>query len=342
MQIRGITTWIASALCSVGLILSSNATAQTLEKLKVRLDWTPWGVQAPFHLAQQKGWFKQAGLDVSLEDGNGSVTTVQIVGSSDQFDVGHAALASLMIAREKGLPVKAVAVFARLSDIGMLVPAGSGMKGPKDIKGKKVAYTAGSLEAPFIDAFLAAGGLKKSDLELINVDASGKIGTYVAGRADAVFSTIPFVLPAVMEKRPSEAVRFADYGLHMPSFGIFTTEEKLKTKREAIMRFASIAAGAWQYIQNGHQDEAVDAIIAQRPQARLDKKVLRGQIDALKDFFNSPNSAGQPIGVPVAADWTAAVKTLTDAGLLKAGRDAKEFYEPGMVRPEIFSKVQGK
>jgi NitT/TauT family transport system substrate-binding protein len=330
------------ALCAASLAMASSAFAQNLEKLKVRLDWTPWGVQAPFHLAQQKGWFKQAGLDVSLEDGNGSVTTVQIVGSSDQFDVGHAALASMMIAREKGLPVKALAVFARQSDVGLLVPAGAGIKGPKDLKGKKVAYTAGSLEAPFIDAFLGAGGLKRSDVELVNVDASGKIGTYAAGRTDAVFSTIPFVLPSVSQSRPSEAIRFADYGLTMPSFGIFTTEDKLNAKRDAITRFTSIVAGGWQYILNGHEDEAVDAIVAQRPQARLDKKVLRGQIDILKNFFNSPNSAGQPIGVSVPADWAAAVKTLTDVGLLKSGRDPKEFYEAGLVRPEIFAKVQGK
>src|SRR4051794_6986024 len=129
--------WAVAAACMFGLTMSAAAPAQELEKLKVRLDWTPWGVQAPFHLAQQKGWFKQAGLDVSLEDGNGSVTTVQIVGSGDQFDVGHAALASMMIAREKGLPVKAVAVFAHQSDIGLLAPVESGIKGPKDLKGKK-------------------------------------------------------------------------------------------------------------------------------------------------------------------------------------------------------------
>jgi NitT/TauT family transport system substrate-binding protein len=333
---------VASLVCCAGLGVAASAVAQNVEKLKVRLDWTPWGVQAPFHLAQQKGWFKQAGLDVSLEDGNGSVTTVQIVGSSEQFDIGHAALASMMIAREKGLPVKAIAVFARSSDVGLLVPGGAGIKGPKDLKGKKVAYTAGSLEAPFIDAFLAAGGVKRADVELINVDASGKIGTYAAGRTDAVFSTIPFVLPAVQQSRPSEAIRFADYGLHMPSFGIFTTEDKLKTKRDTISRFASIVAGTWQYIRSGHEDEAVEAIMAQRPQARLDKKVLRGQIDALKPFFSSPNSAGQPMGVPIEADWNAAVKTLTDAGLIKAGHEGKEYYEAGLIRPDVFAKVQGK
>lgn len=327
---------------SIGLAMAATAAAQGTEKLKVRLDWTPWGVHAAIHLAQQKGWFNGAGIDVQAEDGNGSVTTVQIVGASDQFDVGHAALASMMIARDKGLPVKAVAVFARLSDVGLLVPQNAGIKGPKDLKGKKVAYTAGSLEAPFVDAFLAAGGLKKDDIELINVDAAGKAATYVAGRADVAFSTIPFFLPVVSQTRPSEAIRFADYNLNMPSFGLFATESKIAARREAISKFASVVSGAWQYVYNGHEDEAVDAIIAQRPQAKLDKKVLRGQIDALRAFFQSPASAGQPIGVPMAADWTIAVKTLSDAGLLKSIKDGNDFFVPGMVRPLTLTVAAAK
>lgn len=316
----------------LGLTLSVGALAQSPEKLKVRMDWTPWGVQAAMHLAQQKGWFAASGLDVTLEDGNGSVTTVQIVGGGDQFDVGHAALASMMIARDKGLPVKAVAVFARLSDIGLLVPKNAGIKGPKDLKGKKVAYTAGSLEAPFIDAFLASGGLKRSDLELVNVDAAGKASTYAAGRADAAFSTIPFFLPVVSQTRASDAIRFADYNLNMPSFGLFATESKLAAKREPIAKFASIVAASWQYIYNGHESEAVDAIVAQRPQAKLDKAILRAQIDALKGFFQLPVPAGQMLGAPVAADFTVAVKTLTDVGLIKSIKDGNEFFAPSLVR----------
>jgi NitT/TauT family transport system substrate-binding protein len=319
----------------LGCCLSAPAMAQTAEPLRVRLDWTPWGVQAPFHLAQQKGWFKQAGLDVMLEDGNGSVTTVQIVGSGDSFDVGHAALASMMIARDKGLPVKAVAVFARQSDIGLLVPDGSGITGPAQLKGKKIAYTAGSLEAPFVDAFLAAGKLKRADVELLNVDAASKATTYAVGRADAAFSTIPFFLPSVSKQRPSQAVRFADYGLNMPSFGLFASEAKLASKRDAISRFASVTSMAWEYIHAGHQDEAVDAIVAQRPQARLDKTVLRGQIDALKPYFGT----GARVGAMVPGDWTDAVKTLSSVGLIGTTRAATDYYVDGLATPEKFGAL---
>jgi len=326
---------------AAGCLLASSALAQTLEPLSVRLDWTPWGIHSGFHLAQEKGWYKDAGLDVRFEDGNGSVTTVQIVGSGDSFDVGHAGLASMMIARDKGLPVKAVEVFARKSDIGLLVPVDSGIKGPADLKGKKVVYTAGSLEAPFIDAFLAAGNLKRNDIELLNVEAAGKVTTYAVNRADAVVSTIPFVIASVSEKRPSLAIPFADYGLNMPSFGIFASEEKLKEKREAISKFASVTSRAWQYIWDGHQDEAVKAIMAQRPQARLDPKVLRGQIDALYEYFGKP-AKGERIGIPDPASWEEAVKTLTSVGVISDKIPAADFYVTDMVHPEKYDDLVAK
>lgn len=319
-------------------LAGAGASAQPLEPLRVRLDWTPWGVQAAFHLAQQKGWYRKAGLDVTLEDGNGSVTTVQIVGGSDSFDVGHAALASMMIARDKGLPVKAVAVFARQSDIGLLVPADSGITGPGQLKGRKVAYTAGSLEAPFIDAFLAKGGIKRGDIELINVDAAAKASTYAVGRTDAALSTIPFFLPVVSKARPSQAVRFVDFGLNMPSFGLFASEDKLRTRGEAIGRFASVSARAWEYIYAGHQDEAVGAIVAQRPQARLDKAVLRGQIDALQGYFGKPEG-GLALGEPVPSDWVDAVRTLSTVGLVRAGAEPADFYVTGLVRPRQYDAL---
>jgi NitT/TauT family transport system substrate-binding protein len=311
----------AVLLLSVGV---PDAFAQGAEKVTVRLDWTPWGVHAPFHLAAQKGWFRAAGLDVELEDGNGSVTTVQIVGQG-RFDVGHASLAPMMIARDKGLPVRAIANFARKSDVGLLVPQGSGITSPKQLAGKKLVFTAGSLEAPFLDAFLATGGLKRDQLELLNVDAAAKTSTYLTGRADGVFSTVPFVVPIVAANRPADAILFADYGLEFPSFGLFATEDKIKQRGPALGKFASVVSGTWRYIYEGHEDEAVQAIIAARPQARLDPKILRGQIDSVKPFFLTKASEGKPIGWMMEEDWAAAVKTLASAQLIKSGA-AGEFF----------------
>ena len=69
----------------------------------------------------------------------------------------------------------------------------------------------------------------------------------------------------------------------------------------------------------------MQAIIAARPQARLDPKILRGQIDSVKPFFVTKASEGKPIGWMMEEDWAAAVKTLSSAQLIKSGA-AAEFF----------------
>jgi NitT/TauT family transport system substrate-binding protein len=322
------------ALLCAGAFGPNLARAQQQQSLKVRLDWTPWGVHGAIHLAQAKGWLTNAGLAIEVQDGNGSAATVQLLGSSNEFDIGHASLSTMMVAKSKGLNVKAFATLVRQGDIGCFIPKDSGVKGPADLKGKKIIYTAGSLEAPFIDSFLAAGGLKKNDVELISVSAASKASTYASGDADAALSTIPFFLSAVADLRPSNAIRFADYNMEMPGYGLLAQDSVLTgPKREAIAKYASIVAATWAYIYSGHQEEAVDAIISQRPQARLNRKVLRGQIDSLQEFLDTPAGKNMPLGTIALADWEKAVTTLSAVGLVSTSFKAADYVEPDMVKP---------
>jgi NitT/TauT family transport system substrate-binding protein len=317
--IRKFTHLIAIiAALLIGTALPSSAA----EKLSLRLDWTPHGMHTPIFLAVEKGWFQRAGLDVTIEDGNGSVIAAQLVGAG-QFDIGHASLSSVAMARGKGVPVTSVAGFIRKSDMGVLVPTGSGWRTAKDLEGKKVAYTAGSLEGPFIDAFF---GASKSKVELLNVDAATKFGTYLSGSADAVISTVPYVLPMVAAKRPSEGILFASSGLDLPGFGMFTTTAKLKEKGDAIKRLTSIVAGGWNYIFDGHIDEGVQAIMKHRSQLPLNADVLKGQVEAYKPYFYSDATKDKPIGIQAEVDWAKTIRVMEDAGVLKKGSRPADYF----------------
>lgn len=329
--------WIGAAFVTlVGFALGF--PAQAADVLKVRLDWTPWGDHAPLHFAAQKGLFKKYGLDVTLDDGNGSVATVQIVGNGE-YDVGHASLAPVAIARSKGLPVKAFAGFVQKNDIGLLIPADGSIRSPADLKGKKIAFTAGSLEAPFIDRFLAAGKLTRNDVELLNVSAAAKAGTYMAGGADGAFSSVPFFLPVVYGKRQSTSLNFADYGLQFPSFGLFATEKTIQTKADALRRFASVVSGCWAYILNGHVDEGVQAIIAARPQAKLDPVVLRQQIESIKDFARTKATENEPFGVMAMSDWKTALDVLAEGGLLEQKVTADAVFTNDLIDKQIVADL---
>ncbi len=313
----------AAAWLTVALVIAADTSpASAADKLSLRLDWTPHGVQAPIFLALEKGWFQRAGLDVSIEDGNGSVIAVQLVGVG-QYDIGHASLSSVAIARGKGIPVISIAGFIRKSDIGVLVPAGSGWKTPHDLEGKKVAYTAGSLEGPFINAFF---GASKDKVQLLNVDAATKISTYVSGTADAVISTVPYVLPLVAAKRPSDSILFASSGLDLPGFGMLTTTGKLKEKGDAIKRLNSIVASAWNYILDGHIDESVQAIIKNRPQSSLNADILKAEIEAYKPYFYTDATKDKPIGIQAAADWANTIRVMEAADVIKKGSQPGDYF----------------
>lgn len=320
------------------LVFSMPASAA--DALRVRVDWTPWSNQSPIHLANQKGLYEKHGLTVTVDDGNGSVTTVQIVGNGE-YDVGLAAQGPMLIARSKGLPVKSIASFLRRNDIGLMVPADSGIKSPADLKGKKLAFTAGSIEAPFIDRFLAAGKLTRADVELLGVDASAKAGTYMAGRADAAFSAIPFLMPVVAAQRPSTSVNFADFGLQFPSFGLFATEKTIADKRDQIRRFVSVTAGTWGYILAGHDDDAVQAMLAARPQAKLNPAVLKAQLVALKPFVDTEATKGKPAGTMVLSDWKTGVDTLAEAGLVERSLDPAAAFTNDMIDEKIVAEITG-
>jgi NitT/TauT family transport system substrate-binding protein len=312
--------------------------ALAADRITVRLDWLTWAVHAPYHLAAAKGWFAKHGLDVVLEDGNGSVTTVQLV-ANGQFDVGHAALGPMAMARSKGAPVKAIANFLRTNDIGLMVPRSTGITKIQDLRGRKLAYTASSLEAPFIDKYLAAGGLTKADIELIGVDGAAKPGVVISGRVDGVFSAIPNMLPTIRAQRDTIALRFADAGLSFPSFGLLANEKTIAEKSDALKRFASVVAGTWTYIYDGHQEEAAQAILNARPQAKLPLALMREQLDLTQTFFVTEATKDLPLGVMALADWEAGIGTLTAAGLLETPQPPANYFTNALLDAALIGSI---
>ncbi len=317
-----LTAFAALAVMALG---GPALAADDAHTLTVRLDWLPSGYHAPIWLAVDKGWFKKAGIDVAVTDGNGSATTVQLVGTG-QYDIGWAALSNMAFAYSKGMPVISIAGLFRKGDLALLVPKDSPIHGPKDLKGKKLITTPGSLESPFLDAFFAKGGLTRADIDVLNVDASAKVSTYISGKGDGVFTSTAYTLPVVDPKRPTRPILFADFGLNVPGFGIFTTKSELQKKGEAIRKFVSIVCGSWNYVLNGHEEEAVKAVLHNRAQARLDETLVMAQLKASLPFLHTAASETLPIGFQDDKDWTAAIKAMEQAKMIEPGTKPKDYY----------------
>src|SRR5262245_14298214 len=316
MKMRSLIRRYAVAMAVLLPFGAGVAKAQV--PLDLRLDWAAAGYHAPIYLAIEKGWFAKEGISVKVVDGNGSNATVQLV-DAGHVDVGFAAVSSMAFVRAKGAKITSIAGIFRKGDLAMMVPKDSNIMSVKDLKGKLVLTPAGSFEAPFLDAFFATGGLKRSDLNLTTVDISARLPMYLTGKADAIFASTAFNWVIAEAQKPSRLIQFSDVGLNLPGFGVVVSEATLAKKGEALKKFASVLAGSWGYVLKGHQEEAITAMLKIREQARLDPKILRGQLKDSLPFLYTDATKDQPVGVQTDKDWVETIKVMENADTIGKG-----------------------
>ncbi|MEH2482316.1 NitT/TauT family transport system substrate-binding protein [Nitrobacteraceae bacterium AZCC 2146] len=294
------------------------------DKVIIRMDWAPSGVHAPFHLALAKGWFRDAGIDVELQDGKGSINTLQLL-ATGEADIGEVTTGIVPIARESGMRVKAVLGLARRSALSVLVPQGSSMRAAEDLRGKRIVLFAASPWTPFVDTFLKSAGMKRSDVQMVMVDPAALLPTYSSKQVDA-FMTLGPGAAHVLKSRPSRAIDADQYGVIFPDHGLVVNEDFIKSRGPVLKKVLEIAVKAWKYVLDGHEDEAMEAILANRPNHNLDRDVLRAHWDLYKAYLDTPNTTGKPFGWQSDKDWEAANKTLVGAGVIKSGKQISDFY----------------
>lgn len=294
------------------------------ERLVVRLDFSPWGVHAAMHLAETRGWFREAGLAVEVQDGRGSGNTLQLV-NAGQADVGQIQVGLIAQAREQGATVRSFAGFGRRTDLAVLVDRDGPIQRVQDFRGRSIVVFAASPWAPFIDSFLRAGGLDRNTVNVMFVDPAALWGTYTAKRADGLMSTTPSAIPVAERPRPSRSVLAEDAGISFPSYGLIATEATIRSRGPALKRLVETQMRAWAHLKT-NLDDGVEAMLRQRPDARLDRTVVREQIRLTIEFFDTPATRGRPIGWQAEADWTAALRSLEAAGAIKPGWQAANYF----------------
>jgi NitT/TauT family transport system substrate-binding protein len=310
-------------------LFNLSGQVQAQEKVNVRLDFSPWGVQAAMHTAKHKGWFKEAGLDVNIEDGRGSGNTIQLV-NAGQTDIGQVQVGLVGLAREQGGKIKSIMNFQRKTDLCVLVDKNSSAKTVADLKGKKVVVFAASPWAPFIDTFLKSGGLTRDDLPVEVVDPAALWGTYTTKRVDGMMSTVASAIPIAEVSRPSKCILASDGGITFPSYGLVARDETIANRGAILKKVVQIQQRAWEHLKS-NPDDGVKAMIAERPDAKLDANVLLEQIKLTIEYFDTPASKGKPIGWHAKEDWEATLKSLEAAGAVKSGWKLDDYYTNALV-----------
>ena len=295
--------FLKATVAAVALTLSGISLAQN-KPIKFQLDWRFEGPSALFLQPLAKGYFKDAGLDVTIDAGNGSGATVTRV-ASGTYDMGFADMAALMEfhANNPDAPNKPVAVMMVYNNTPAAVLAlkKSGIKTPADLSGKK-------LGAPVFDAGRKAFPIFEKANNVSNVtwtamDPPLRETMLVRGDIDAItgfsFTSLLNLEARGVKTEDIVVMPYADFGVRLYGNAIIVSPKMLKENGPAVKAFlAAFAKGAKEVMADPKSSVALvkarDGIIntdleARRLQLAIDSVVASP--DARKEGFGRINEA---------------------------------------------------
>ncbi len=318
---------VLTAAAGLAAAASLPARAQTLEKLQFMTEFAPHGFHAPFYLAIQNGWFKEAGIDLDLKDGRGTAATINLVGAG-QVEVGFVNLSGAVIARSKGVPVKAIASILHKGTNGLIMKPGTGIRTPQQMRGKTVLYGTTTIEAQLLDGYLATAGMTREDVKMLGVDSASKVAGVLGGKGDVAIGPVPYYL-GLLEGKPEhvETVLFDDAGIHLLDFGLVAQDSTITARPKVLASFVKVVSRAYDYTRTGNNvDEAVKAMITLRPNANIDPVTAVNMFKSHALHIPSPATVGKPVGFLVPQEMRETVKTLKDIKVIEAGLNPEETY----------------
>jgi NitT/TauT family transport system substrate-binding protein len=300
---RKITTITAAAAFALPL-----TTAHAADKVTIQLKWVAQAQFAGYFVAKDKGFYKDAGLDVTINPGGPDVAPPQVIAGGGA-DVVVDWMPSALASREKGVPLVNISQTFKHSGLELVCRKDTGIKKPEDLKGKTVGIWYGGNEYPFLNWMSkldyktdgSPGGVKILK-QGFNVDP------ILQKQADCVSAMTYNEYWQVIDGgfKPSDLVVFnyEKEGVATMEDGLWVMEAKLKDPAfvAKMAKFVKASMKGWDYAK-AHEDEAVKIILATDTtgaKTEKDQKRMMGEIGKLLDTGNAeldPKDYDRTIGI---------------------------------------------
>lgn len=315
---------ILPALLLVSILLSACAPQTTapaaLTPVRLPVGYIPNVQFAPLYVAIEKGYFKEAGIDLSL-DYSYETDSVALVGAN-QLQFAIVSGEQVLLGRAQGLPITYVAAWYRDYPVAIASPVEKAIRVPADLRGKHIGVPVLS-GASYIGlrALLDAGGLKESDVTL-DVIGFTQVETLLAGRVDAGVVYAPNE-PVQLAARgyPVDVMRVADY-LQLVGNGLLTNEKTLKENPQLVRKMTRALLRGVQAVEQ-NPDEAYE--ICKKYVENLDKADETVQKEVLRTSI-ALWATGNPPGRTEPQSWENMQTILLQMGLLKQPVDLTQAY----------------
>lgn len=289
-MIKSIRMFVILGMSSLAFSAWGQAPRQDVS---LRLDWIPSWYQAPFYHALERGYYRDAGLNVTIGQGKGSTLTAQVVAAGSET-FGFMDLSTMILAVGRGAPLKAIGGVIQRSPDSVISLSTSNIKTPKDLEGKRWGYTTGSASENLFTVFAAKAGVDEAKIAKNTMDAGAKISSLLAGRVDFIVSWGATVNPFIVKQGKTPVnILYADYGVNVIARALVTTTGTISSRPDVVRAFvAAIAKSMDESVRNPAM--SVDSFIAQQPALASSRDELVAQMKTYGDFIHSKATVGKP------------------------------------------------
>ena len=323
----GSIAWVAGVAATWLAFAVTPALAQT--KLTFLLNVPPAGYNSGFELAVEKGLYKQAGLDVTIEPGNGSQTTAQLI-ATGKYDIGFADSAPVMKLISQGAKVKVLATILQGNPNAVTALKKTGLKSVADIKGRSVAMPTAGSQVSMFPLVLAANNLKESEIKLVNMPPEAMVSALIQGTVEVILGSVDqFDIQLRNQGQEFTSYLFIDSGAPTVSTSILASDDFLKKNPDVAKKFVAASLKGW-YAALDNPAEAVAAMKKMFPDAN--EKLAPAQIAATK-MLMCVNHA-KFVGKALPSQWEDTVRIFAKIGVLPENVPASAYYTYDYLPPE--------
>ena len=235
----------------------ADADRQALETTSVQLNWKHQFEFAAFYAAQQQGYYRQAGLDVTIREGGPGIdTSREVAEGRAEFGVGTS---TLVVDRYRGMPLVALAALMQHSPIGLLALRKNGIHSVHDLAGRPVAVDPHNRDE--VEAYFLASGIPRERIRLVDqIDWTlDSVDQGLVAAKVIYISNEPYNIRG----REHEYLLLTPRSAGIDLFGnmLFSTEATLRSRPHVVKAFREATLKGLVYALD-HPDELTDLILA--------------------------------------------------------------------------------
>ncbi len=320
----------------VGAACARRQASVEKTKVRVQLKWVTQAQFAGYYAAKEKGYYDQENLDVTIQPGGPDIVPEQVVaGGGAEFGIDW--LPSLLSSRDQGVPLVNIAQIFTYSGMRQLSWKDSGIKGPADYKGKKIAVWFGGNEFALLATLEKYKLDREKDVTLVKqpFDMNLLLKKEVAAASAMTYNEYKQVLDGGAKPEDLVVVDFNVEGTAMLEDGIFVKQDWLNDakNKEVAARFLRATLKGWEFCRD-NAAECVDIVLKQSP--TLPKEHQTWMMTEINKLIWGPPQPTTPIGKMDPAAFQRTADIALKFGVIKKAADA------GAYTHEIFDMATKK